>query len=55
MSPGKAKVVSTDSGYQLLRGGKPCTIRGAGMAIDDIENVAAHGGNSIRVRTTIDG
>jgi exo-beta-1,3-glucanase (GH17 family) len=41
-----------DGGYQLLRGGEPYVIRGAGMAIDDTERFAAYGGNSIRTWTT---
>ena len=51
--PIKVEVVRTDSGYQLLRGGKPYTVRGAGMAVDDIERFAAHGGNSIRTWSTL--
>jgi hypothetical protein len=51
-SPIKVEIVSTDAGYQLMRGGKPYVIKGAGMGIDDIENFAAHGGNSIRNWTT---
>lgn len=52
MSPIKVEIASTDFGYQLLRDGEPYTVRGAGMAIDDIERFAAHGGNSIRNWTT---
>ena len=48
LSPIKVEVVQTDAGYQLMRGGEPYHIKGAGMAIDDIEAFAAHGGNSIR-------
>ncbi|MGI9202258.1 MAG: glycosyl hydrolase family 17 protein [Woeseiaceae bacterium] len=44
----KVEIVKTDSGYQLLRAGKPYEVRGAGMAVDDIARFAAHGGNSIR-------
>ena len=50
--PIKVEVVQTVGGYQLMRGGEPYRIKGAGMAIDDIENFAAHGGNSIRNWTT---
>ena len=42
------EIVKTASGYQLMRDGSPYTIKGAGMAIDDIERFASHGGNSIR-------
>jgi hypothetical protein len=50
----KVEIVSTADGYQLLRGGEPYAIRGAGMPLDDIERFAAHGGNSIRTWTTDD-
>ena len=50
--PVKVEVVRTENGFQLMRGGEPYTIKGAGMAIDDIESFAAHGGNSIRNWTT---
>jgi len=52
VSPVKVEIAKTDSGYQLLRGGAPYTIRGAGMAIEDIERFVRHGGNSIRNWTT---
>jgi len=48
MSPIKVEIVTTDAGFQLQRDGKPYEINGAGMGLDDIENFAAHGGNSIR-------
>ncbi len=51
--PVKVEIVQTDTGYQLLRDGKPYTIRGAGMGTDDIERFAAHGGNSIRTWSTL--
>jgi hypothetical protein len=50
----KVEIVQTASGFQLLRAGEPYEIRGAGMAIDDIENFVAHGGNSTRNWTTDD-
>jgi len=53
-APVKVEVVRTAGGYQLLRGGLPYTVRGAGMARDDIARFAAHGGNSIRNWTTDD-
>ena len=52
--PIKVEVIETDAGYELLRGGEPYTIRGAGMALDDLERFAAHGGNSIRTWSTLD-
>jgi hypothetical protein len=50
--PVKVEVTKTDTGYQLLRGGRPYTIRGAGMSVDHIAAFTAHGGNSIRNWTT---
>jgi exo-beta-1,3-glucanase (GH17 family) len=52
-APIKVEVVQGDDGYQLLRGGKPYVIKGAGMVVDDIERFAAHGGNSIRNWSTV--
>ena len=52
LAPIKVEIVRTENGFQLMRDGNPYTIKGAGMAIDDIENFAAHGGNSIRNWTT---
>ena len=53
-SPVKVEIVTTGTGYQLLRDGEPYEVRGAGMAVDDIERFAAHGGNSIRTWNTLD-
>jgi hypothetical protein len=50
--PVRVEVVRTEDGHALLRGGVPYTVRGAGMAVDDIARFAAHGGNSIRTWTT---
>lgn len=52
LAPIKVEILQTESGFQLMRGGEPYTIKGVGMAIDDIEAFAAHGGNSIRNWTT---
>jgi len=51
-SPVKVEIVKTERGYQLLRGGEPYTVKGAGMGVDDIERFASHGGNSIRTWST---
>jgi exo-beta-1,3-glucanase (GH17 family) len=51
-SPIKVEIVRTDSGFQLLRGGEPYVIRGAGMGRNDIARFARHGGNSIRTWST---
>jgi exo-beta-1,3-glucanase (GH17 family) len=52
MSPIKVEIVRTETGHQLMRGGEPYEIRGAGMGIDDIAGFAARGGNSIRTWST---
>ena len=52
MTPVKVEIEATEDGYQLLRGGEPYLINGAGMGVDDLENFAAHGGNSIRTWST---
>ncbi len=54
LTPVKVEIRHTESAYELLRGGEPYVIRGAGMALDDIARFAAHGGNSIRTWTTSD-
>ena len=51
-APVKVEITKTDSGYQLLRGGEPYVIRGAGMVRNDLERFVAHGGNSIRTWST---
>ena len=51
-SPIKVEIAETQVGFQLLRGGEPYTVRGAGMGVDDIERFASHGGNSIRTWST---
>jgi hypothetical protein len=44
----KVEIVEDGGNYQLLRGGKPYLVKGAGLNSTDLESVAAHGGNSIR-------
>ena len=51
----KVEIVTNDNGYQLLRGGEPYRIKGAGIEYGDIDSFAAHGGNSIRTWSTRDG
>ena len=53
LSPIKVEIEKTESGYRLLRGGEPYTVRGAGMGRDDIERFTAAGGNSIRNWSTM--
>ncbi len=51
-SPIRVEIVQAGNGFELLRGGQPYVVKGAGMGIDDIERFAAHGGNSIRTWNT---
>ena len=51
----KVEVVKHDGKYQLLRNGKPYQVKGAGLADASLERLAAHGGNSIRTWSTVDG
>jgi hypothetical protein len=48
----KVEIVRTEDGFQLLRGGQPYLIKGAGLEYGDIASLAEHGGNSIRNWTT---
>jgi exo-beta-1,3-glucanase (GH17 family) len=50
--PIPVEVVKTERGYELLRGGEPYRVKGAGMVMDDFERFAAAGGNSIRTWNT---
>lgn len=52
LQPIKVEIVKTADGYQLLRGGEPYQIKGAGLEFGDMASLAAHGGNSIRTWTT---
>jgi hypothetical protein len=49
------EVVRTGGKYQLLRGGKPYVIKGAGIEFGSVEALAAHGGNSFRTWRTDNG
>ena len=51
-APIAVEIVRGADGYELLRGGQPYEIRGAGMVHDDLAAFAARGGNSIRTWTT---
>jgi hypothetical protein len=53
-TPIKVEIVRSGAGYQLLRGGQPYKVKGAGMTRDDIASLVAHGGNSIRNWSTDD-
>jgi hypothetical protein len=53
-APVKVEVVHTDAGYQLLRGGEPFAVKGAGLEPGYMDSFVAHGGNAIRTWTTND-
>jgi hypothetical protein len=44
----KVEIIGEPGNYQLLRGGEPYQIHGAGVDHTKLETVVAHGGNSIR-------
>ena len=46
--PIKVEIVETNGSYQLLRGGKPYQVKGAGIASTDLESLVKFGGNSMR-------
>ena len=50
--PIPVEVVAKDGRYQLLRGGEPYEVHGAGLEFSDIAFFAAHGGNSFRTWRT---
>jgi hypothetical protein len=51
----KVEIVGSDGKYQLLRGGKPYVVKGAGVDNLDLESLVAHGGNSFRTWAVDDG
>lgn len=55
MQPIKVEIIEWDGKYRLLRGGKPYTVRGAGIDHADLETFAAAGGNSLRTWAVDDG
>jgi hypothetical protein len=46
--PTKSEIHKTENGYQLLVDGRPFWIKGAGLGSGTMEQLAAHGGNSLR-------
>ncbi len=48
----KVEVVNVEGRYQIMRGGEPYYIKGAGLEFGSVLSFAAHGGNSIRTWTT---
>jgi len=53
--PIKVEIVTKEGGYQLLRGGQPYLIKGAGIDSSNIQSLVAHGGNSLRTWAVDDG
>ncbi|MGK0500782.1 MAG: hypothetical protein ACJAYG_002436, partial [Oceanicoccus sp.] len=47
-TPIKVEIIKNGDGYQLLRGGKPYIVKGAGIDHTDLESLVANGGNSLR-------
>ena len=48
----KVEIVGSNGKYQLLRGGKPYEVKGAGIEFGELEAFAANGGNSFRTWNT---
>jgi len=46
------KITQEDGRFQLIRGGEPYDVRGAGLEFADVGVFASHGGNSIRTWST---
>ncbi|MFT5277960.1 MAG: hypothetical protein ACI97K_000224 [Glaciecola sp.] len=46
--PIKVEIIETDGNFQLLRGGKPYQVKGAGIASLDLKSLVQFGGNSVR-------
>jgi len=49
------EILKEDGRFQLIRGGTPYVIKGAGLEFGDIDVFASHGGNSIRTWRTDNG
>ncbi|RPH96149.1 MAG: hypothetical protein EHM68_11620 [Lysobacterales bacterium] len=49
------EIVEIDGKYQVLRGGQPYEIKGAGIEYGSVEALVAHGGNSFRTWRTDNG
>jgi hypothetical protein len=48
----KVEIVEKDGKYQLLRGGEPYRVNGAGYEYNNLRSLAENGGNSIRTWST---
>lgn len=51
----KVEIVGSTAKYQLLRGGQPYVVKGAGIDHVDLQSVVEHGGNSVRTWAVDDG
>ena len=47
-TPIKVEIIEENGSYQLLRGGKPYQVRGAGIGSTDLASLVKFGGNSMR-------
>jgi hypothetical protein len=47
-TPIKVEIIEENGKYQLLRGGKPYHVRGAGISSTDLDSLVKFGGNSMR-------
>jgi len=50
--PIKVEIVKQDTGFKLLRDGKPYFIKGAGLEFGEPKSLSEHGGNSMRSWST---
>ena len=51
----RVEIIEVEGGHQLLRGGKPYRIKGAGIDHSNLDDFAAMGGNSFRTWAVDDG
>lgn len=51
----RVEIIAVEGGHQLLRGGKPYRIKGAGIDHSNLDDFAAMGGNSFRTWAVDDG
>ena len=51
----KVEIVAAGQGYQLLRGGQPYVVKGAGIDNQNLQSLVDHGANSLRTWSVDDG
>ena len=51
----KVEIVAAEGGYQLLRGGQPYVVKGAGIDNRNLQSLVDHGANSLRTWSVDDG